>query len=261
MAGAYGSPLNTFEKSFMGGGGYAAQERGIAQEEADRQRALEDLQMQQIMAQTRNVVGSSAGSAGGTTRGGGATAGGNAIGGGGAGAPLQSMSEQQRYDPWSLYRQSAGTQLAQQNAQDPSGFYSGKLQEMSSPGSQFTTNDPSYDWRFQQGQQALERSQGSRGLLNSGTAAIELQQYGQHAASQEYDAQFKRMISGLGATSSAYDTQMQRLMQMAGIGANPVAGGSLNVAQQETANKFALGQQAAQNANMTDWSRIFNTGA
>src|SRR3989304_1230734 len=260
MAGAYGSPLNTFEKSFMGGGGYAAQERGIAQEEADRQRALEDLQMQQIMAQTRNAVGSSAGSAGGTTRGGGATAGGNAIGGGG-GAPLQSMSEQQRYDPWSLYRQSAGTQLAQQNAQDPSGFYSGKLQEMSSPGSEFTTNDPSYDWRFQQGQQALERSQGSRGLLNSGTAAIELQQYGQHAASQEYDAQFKRMISGLGATSSAYDTQMQRLMQMAGIGANPVAGGSLNVAQQETANKFALGQQAAQNANMTDWSRIFNTGA
>lgn len=145
---------------------------------------------------------------------------------------LQSMSEQLRYDPWSAFRDDAGAQLAGQMGQtSPSAIYQNKLAEMAT--GTFSPDDPSYQWRFQQGQQATERSLAARGLLNSGNAAIELQQYGQGAASQEYGAQFDRLLKGLSGTESAYDAQMSRLMKMAGVDANPVAGGQLNVAQEQ----------------------------
>jgi uncharacterized protein YukE len=153
-------------------------------------------------------------------------------------------------DPWAAYRGGAATQLNTMRQSDPSDFYRDKLLQMgggtprtpsggapkskslrgmashgggtggaASGGGQsdFLTNDPSYQWRFQQGQQAVERSLASKGLLQSGNAAIELQQYGQGAASQEYGAQFTRMLQGMEGVSSQYDTQMQRLMEMAGV--------------------------------------------
>jgi hypothetical protein len=195
---------------------------------------------------------------------------------------LQSLSEQLRYDPWAAHRTQAGTQLAGQMGQtSPSDIYQQKLAQMST--GEFSPDDPSYQWRYQQGQQAAERSLASRGLLNSGNAAIELQQYGQGAASQEYGAQFNRMLQGLAGTESAYNTQMGRLMQMAGVDINPVAGGQLNVAQeqagidrgrlslasQELANQYSLGStelglkaQAAQNpTSAAQWSALFgNSG-
>lgn len=56
----------------------------------------------------------------------------------------------------------------------------------------FTQDDPSYTWRFDQGQKAVESSAANRGGLFSGRAAKELQRYGQDAASQEYSAAFNR---------------------------------------------------------------------
>lgn len=167
---------------------------------------------------------------------------------------LQSYSEQLRYDPWAAHRTDAGTQLAGEMGQDsPSALYQQKLAEMAN--GTFSPDDPSYQWRYQQGQQAVERSMAAKGLLNSGNAAIELQQYGQGAASQEYGAQFQRMLQGLAGTEDAYNTQMGRLMQMAGVNIDPTAGGQLNVAQeqagidrgrlslasQELANQYDLG--------------------
>jgi hypothetical protein len=198
---------------------------------------------------------------------------------------LQSYSEQLRYDPWAAHRMDAGTQLAGEMTQgSPSDLYQQKLAQMAS--GQFSTDDPSYQWRFQQGQQAAERSLASRGLLNSGNAAIELQQYGQGAASQEYGAQFNRMLQGLAGTEDAYNTQMGRLMQMAGVNIDPTAGGQLNVAQeqagidrgrlslasQELTNQYDLGyrnlgiqaqenaikQQASQNSQSAAlWGSLF----
>jgi hypothetical protein len=202
---------------------------------------------------------------------------------------LQSLSEQLRYDPWAANRTQAGTQLAGEMTQDsPSQLYQDKLAQMAT--GTFSPDDPSYAWRFQQGQQAAERSLASRGLLNSGNAAIELQQYGQGAASQEYGAQFNRMLQGLSGTEDAYNTQMGRLMQMAGVNIDPTAGGSLNVAQeqagidrgrlslasQELANQYDLGYrglgiqsqelgikaQAAQNAQSAAmWGSLFGSGS
>lgn len=212
----------------------------------------------------------------------------------GGGSNTQPVSEQLRYDPWSAFRDDAAVQLNDaRTGTDPSQVFQSKLAEMAN--GTFSPDDPSYRWRYDQGQQAVERSLAAKGLLNSGNAAIELQQYGQGAASQEYGAQFDRMLKGLTASESAYDSSMQRLMKMAGVDIDPTAGGMLNVAQgnlgvsqgelgvkqaglgleaQQMANQYDLGMrelvlkqmlaQQAQNGNVggtsgTNWSAIFNT--
>lgn len=166
-----------------------------------------------------------------------------------------SVQMQEQYDPWSRYRPQAGDQLAgKMGATSPSDIYRSKLEAMVS--GQFSPDDPSYQWRFQQGQQATERSLAAKGLLNSGNAAIELQQYGQGAASQEYGAQFDRLLKGMSGTEDVYNTQMGRLMKMAGVDLDPTAGGKLAVqtgqlgvdqgklglAGQELSNRWAIDQ-------------------
>lgn len=56
----------------------------------------------------------------------------------------------------------------------------------------FDESDPSYQFRFAQGQQATDRAMRARGGLASGGRLLALQQYGQQAASQEYQAEFQR---------------------------------------------------------------------
>lgn len=135
-----------------------------------------------------------------------------------AGYMLQAgaLEQQRQFDPWGYYRGSAADALATQATSDPSNIYRSKLEGMIS--GEFNPDDPSYAFRFQQGQQASERSLAARGLLNSGNAAIELQQYGQGMASQEYQAQFDRLLQGMLGVEKQYDTQQQRLMDLAGVG-------------------------------------------
>lgn len=106
-------------------------------------------------------------------------------------------------------------QLDAQMAKDPSNGYADQLKTLMT--GQFSPNDPSYAWRFQQGQQAVERSAAAKGLLQSGNAAIELQQYGQGMASQEYGAQFNRTLSALGASESAFQSSYNRLAELSGM--------------------------------------------
>ena len=53
-----------------------------------------------------------------------------------------------------------------------------------------------YKFRVGQGQEALQRSMGAKGMLNSGNRLQELTRYGQDMGSQEYDNQFGR-INGM----------------------------------------------------------------
>lgn len=136
------------------------------------------------------------------------------------------LQQQALYDPWSFYRAGAADNLDQFSKEsNPADLFRSKLEAMAN--GSFNRSDPSYKWRFQQGQQAVERSLGARGLLNSGNAGIELQQYGQNAASQEYQAQFERMLQGLSATDSEYNNKFSRLAAMAGINFNPIGIGNL----------------------------------
>lgn len=117
--------------------------------------------------------------------------------------------------------------------------YSRALQGMMTGG--FTPSDPSYDWRFQQGQQALERSQASKGLLGSGNAATELVAYGQGMASTEYQAQFQRLMMGANMATGQYDTAISNLAKMAGV-----VHGTFQNNQQAQAQSFGQQQMLAQ---------------
>jgi hypothetical protein len=61
-----------------------------------------------------------------------------------------------------------------------------------------------YKFRVSQGQDALQRSLGAKGLLNSGNRLMELIKYGQDMGSQEYDAQANRLSSLLGTYGQGY---------------------------------------------------------
>lgn len=57
-------------------------------------------------------------------------------------------------------------------------------------------SDPSYNWRFDQGQRALQTSQAAKGLTRTGGSMVDLVNYGQNAASQEYAAAEARRQAG-----------------------------------------------------------------
>ena len=59
-------------------------------------------------------------------------------------------------------------------------------------------NTNAYKFRFNQGQQAVERSAAARGMLNSGNTLAELARYGQGMASDEYGREFDRLNSATG---------------------------------------------------------------
>jgi hypothetical protein len=61
-----------------------------------------------------------------------------------------------------------------------------------------------YKFRVGQGQEALQRSMGAKGMLNSGNRLMELTKYGQDMGSQEYDAQAGRLGSLLGNYSTSW---------------------------------------------------------
>jgi hypothetical protein len=61
-----------------------------------------------------------------------------------------------------------------------------------------------YKFRVGQGQEALQRSLGAEGLLNSGNRLMELTKYGQDMGSQEYYAQAGRLGDLLGNYSQGY---------------------------------------------------------
>ena len=61
-----------------------------------------------------------------------------------------------------------------------------------------------YKFRVNQGQEALQRSLGAKGMLNSGNRLMELTKYGQDMGSQEYDNQYGRLSNLLGNYSQSW---------------------------------------------------------
>jgi len=66
------------------------------------------------------------------------------------------------------------------------------------------SSSPSYQFRFDEGQRALERSAAARGDLYSGGTGRELTRYGQEFGSQEFENDFRRFgqIAGDGAAAT-----------------------------------------------------------
>jgi hypothetical protein len=131
-----------------------------------------------------------------------------------------------------------GAQSAGSAAADPfasqRGQYQESLQRLMTGA--FTPTDPSYAWRFGQGQQAIERSLGARGLLNSGNRLTALTDYGQGQASTEYANQFSRLSQLAGAN----------------IG-SPAAAGQIIQGNQNEANKAFTAVGNAAGKAVTGW--------
>lgn len=130
---------------------------------------------------------------------------------------------------------------------------------------------PDYQFRFDQGQKAIQRSQAAKGILNSGTAAAELAQYGQGMASQAYGDQVGRLQGYLSATVPAISQTAQAYVgmannQMQGYGA--LAQGMADIGSKKAGVAFEGLNQNAQfqnsaainNAMLRNQANIANAG-
>lgn len=101
------------------------------------------------------------------------------------------------------------------------------------------TKDPGYDFRMQQGQQALERSAAARGGALSGAALKDITRFGQGVASDEYQNSYNRF-------NADRDRRFNRLSALAGVGQTATRDvASMGAA---TASNIAGNQLAAGNA-------------
>jgi type II secretory pathway pseudopilin PulG len=79
----------------------------------------------------------------------------------------------------------------------------------------FSEDDPSYQWRLEQGRKALERSSAARGAVSGGGVMKAMERYAQGAASTEYGAAFDRFQKERGS-------RFDMLSGLAGIGQKAV---------------------------------------
>lgn len=116
----------------------------------------------------------------------------------------------------SLGQRNAAADSALANAQAAPGpgrsIYDQRLQQMML--GSFAPDDPSYQWRVDQGTANLARSQAAKGMLGSGNMAAELLSFGQGMASQEYGAQFNRLLQASAAATNQYATAYSVLERM-----------------------------------------------
>jgi hypothetical protein len=139
---------------------------------------------------------------------------------------IDDQYQQSRTDqmPWMTNGQSANNQLAMLlgvgGDKNATGY--GSLAQSFSAKDLY--DDPSYNFRLQEGEKALNRSTAARGGLLSGAAMKASQRYGQDYASTEYGAAFDRynqnqtnLFNKLAGLSNAGQSSAQNL---AGLGAN-----------------------------------------
>lgn len=93
------------------------------------------------------------------------------------------------------------------------GPYQGQLQKTFGPSD--LTLDPSYQFRLDQGLQALRASKAATGSLQTGQGLKDITNYAQGAASQEYQSAYDRFMNN-------QNTLYNRLSGIAGIGSGAV---------------------------------------
>jgi len=131
------------------------------------------------------------------------------------------------------------------------------------PDAQFTFDetDPSYQFRQEEGQKAIERSQAAKGNLLSGRAVKEAERYASDLASQEYGNAFSRWQSdqlnqfNMGQTALSsdynrqltdYNTQQNQLINLAnyGVGAMGATQQASNIYGSQIGNALTQSGQA-----------------
>lgn len=167
-----------------------------------------------------------------------------------ASAIQQANFEQTRKDLMP-YKQAGDTSLSQLMGQMGSNGYFNQTYT-----GQDIYSDPSYQFRLQQGQDAIQSSAAAQGGLLSGATLKALQNYGQESASQEYSNAYNRF-------NADQTNRYNRLSNLVGIGQNAAAqvgNAGAQTAQAVAnntmagANSIAAGQVGSANA----WSGAAN---
>lgn len=101
---------------------------------------------------------------------------------------------------------------------------------MTQPGYQFNTNDPLYQFQFNEGQRAVDRSAAASGALNSGGTLKALTRFGQGLAGNAYQQQFNNQNAlaqfGLQAAQGNAQAQSQYGRGMSDVLLNAARGRS-----------------------------------
>lgn len=155
-----------------------------------------------------------------------------------------------------------------------------QLTALSQPGNTFTTSDPSYQFRLDQGSENVSRSSAASGLLGSGNILAALNTYGQNMASTEYAAQYSRdqqnVTTNLAAENQQYNQnltgQQQQFSQLGAIDQNSqniyqnnysrlAQLSGANVGSPSAAGGLLATQQAGAAAQVQNWSGLAVQGA
>ena len=132
------------------------------------------------------------------------------------------------------YKQAGDTSLSQLMGQmTPDGYFNQTYT------GQDIYSDPSYQFRLQQGQDAIQSSAAAQGGLLSGATLKALQNYGQESASQEYSNAYNRF-------NADQTNRYNRLSNLVGIGQNAAA--QVGNAGAQTAQAVANNTMAGANA-------------
>lgn len=111
-------------------------------------------------------------------------------------------------------------------------------QQFEAPTNVTEQNDPGYQFRLQQGQQALERSAAAKGNLLTGNTARDINSYGQDYASNEYNNVYNRALGQYQQNYNIFNQnqakQYNALASLAGVG--QTTAGQLGSAGQQAAN-------------------------
>jgi len=89
---------------------------------------------------------------------------------------------------------------------------------------QFSQDDPSYQFRMQEGLKALERSAAAKGIGQTGGTLKALTRYGQDAASQEYQNAYARSLDSFKANQLARQDRLRTLSGLVDTGSTAAQG-------------------------------------
>ena len=149
------------------------------------------------------------------------------------------------------YKQAGATSLSQMMGQmTPDGYFNQTYT------GQDIYSDPSYQFRLQQGQDAIQSSAAAKGGLLTGATLKALQNYGQESASQEYSNAYNRF-------NADQTNRYNRLSNLIGIGQNAAAqvGNAGAQTSQAVANNTMAGANsiaAGQVASANNWANTAN---
>ena len=164
---------------------------------------------------------------------------------------IQQENFEQTREDLMPYKQAGDTSLKQLMGQmTPDGYFNQTYD------GQDTYSDPSYQFRLQQGQNAIQSSAAAQGGLLSGATLKALQNYGQESASQEYSNAYNRF-------NADQTNRYNRLSNLVGIGQNAAAqvGNAGAQTAQAVANNTMAGANsiaAGQVASANNWANTAN---